>query len=507
MTRPEACMKKSLFIIPAILALSVTTLISCAKTTPASADTGESQTLSVTEDVSETEDLSYVSELESKDWDGGEFVFLVEADPCFRHFYDVNVEEANGDLINDAVYTRNLGIEDRYNLVISDVNDGSKASATFKNSFLAGDDAYNGVWLKVDNHFLASTNGYFTSIFDVPYINTEKLYWDQNVIRDFTIGGKLYGLMGQISTSVDVFTHLFGVNRTVASNYNINIDDIYNTVRAGAWTYDKLEELLRVGIYSDLNGNSKRDGLDQYAFGVSPAVFSAMFSSAGEKWITTDADGTLVFGDLTDRQVSVLQKIIDITSDQQLTLGTWNIGAVTGVTDTYGYVYVGKFIDNTVLFVDIDLGIVMDYRKTMKDDFGIVPVPKYDESQPSYSVYAYPFYPLLSVPATVTGEKLEFSGFVIEALAAESHTTLVPEFYDLAIEGKYTRDEESVEMLRIVLSSRIYDPIYFYNFSNFISEFQSMMQKGKLDIASLHAKYEPKMETAIDKIIGNLAGG
>jgi hypothetical protein len=503
----RTCLKKSLYVLTAILVISAITLLSCTDTTEQISD-GESDTLSGTDDAGMTEDLNYVSELENRDWQGSEFVFLVESDPCFRHFYDVNVEESNGDLLNDAVYARNSAIEDRYNLVISDVKDGGNAPNTFKNSFLAGEDVYNGVWLKVDNHFLSATNGYFTCIFDVPYINTEKLYWDQNVIRDFTMSGKLYGLMGEISTSVDVFTHLFGVNRTVAADYNINVDDIYNTVRDGTWTYDKLEELLKIGIYSDLNGNSERDGLDRYAFGVSPAVFSAMFSSAGEKWITKDENGNLAFNELTDRQASVLQKIIDITSDQYLTLGTWNIGAVEGVPNTYAYVFCDKFINNTVLFVDIDLGIVMDYRKMKDDDFGIVPVPKFEESQPSYSVYAYPFYPLFSIPTTVTGDKLEFSGFVIEALAAESHTTLVPKFYDLAIEGKYTRDEGSVEMLRIVLSSRIYDPIYFYNnFSSFVFDFQAMMQRGKLNIASLHARHVKRINAEIEKITSNMAGG
>jgi hypothetical protein len=506
MAIPEVSIKKRPLFIMVTLAMSATTLISCGNTTISSNDTKIVDEVSDTEEVSETADTRYISELKDTDWNGEEFVFLVEADPCFRHFYDVNVEQANGDLINDAVYNRNFNIEDKYNLKISDIND-SKAPTTLKNSFLAGETAYNGVWLKVDNHFVASANGYFNNIYDIPNINTEKLYWDQNVVRDFTMGGKLYGLMGQISTSVDVFTHLFGVNRTVASNYNININDIYQTVLNGEWTYDKLSEILKSGLYLDLNGNSTRDGLDQYAFGVSPAVFCAMFSSAGEKWITKDTDGKLVFGDLTDRQVSVLQKIIDITSDKQMTVGTWNIGSVEGVSNTYEYVYYDKFINNTVLFVDIDLGIIMDYRKQMKDDFGIVPLPKYEESQSSYSVYAYPFYPLLSVPATIMGEKLDFSGFVIEALASESHTTLVPEFYNLAIEGKYTRDEESVKMLRLILSSRIYDPIYFYNFSNFVTDFQNMMQSGKLNIASLHAKYETPMAKSITKVIGNLAGG
>ena len=127
--------------------------------------------------------------------------------------------------------------------------------------------------------------------------------------------------MGDLSTSVSVFTHLFGVNRVLAENYNISVDEIYQTVRDGKWTIDKMLEILSIGLYSDLNGDSKRDGLDQYGFGVSPAVFEAMFSGAGEKWIVKDSEDNLILSELTERKVNVYEKILSLTSDKQTTLG------------------------------------------------------------------------------------------------------------------------------------------------------------------------------------------
>ncbi len=449
----------------------------------------------------ESTDINFTAELPDKVYNGAIFTFLVQDDPCFRHLYDVNTEEVNGDNINDAVYERNRIIEEKYNIIFTDVRNPNSDKAIYA-SVTAGENAYQAIWLKVDNFFAQALNGTFMDLYKIPYMNLDKYYWDRNVVRDFTLGEKLYGIMGDLSTSVSVFTHLFGINKILADSYSISVDDLYNNVRDGKWTIDKMLEILSIGIYSDINGDGKRDGFDQYGFGVSPAVFEAMFSGSGEKWIEKDSEDKLVLSVLTERKINVYEKILQLTSDKQMTLATWNIGAVSGISDTYQYVYYDKFINNTALFVDIDLGIVMDYRKIMDSDFGIMPIPKYEETQPVYSVYAYPFFPLLSVPITAVGEELEMTGIILEALSEESYNKLTPAFYDLAISGKYTRDEGSVEMLDLILRSRIYDPLYFNTWSGGLrDQLSSVLQRDKIDIASVYVKAEPKLIAALTETV------
>lgn len=489
----------AVFLISAILL----SMVSCAGKQTVS---GDSETKVDSTRAADTANMNFVAELPAADFKGAVFTFLAQDDPCFRHLYDVNTDEVNGDNINDAVYERNRTVEGKYGIIIDDVRNAGAEKAIY-NAVTAGDNTYQAVWLKVDNFFTQAINGTFYDLNSVPNINLDKYYWDQNVVRDFTLGGKLYGIMGDLSTSVSVFTHLFGVNKILAEAYNISLDEIYQTVRDGKWTVDKMLEILNIGIYSDLNGDGKRDGTDQYGFGVSPAIFEAMFSGAGEKWIEKDENDNLVLSALTERKISVYEKILSLTSDKQMTLGTWNIGPVKGVSDTYGYVYVDKFINNTALFVDIDLGIVMDYRKKMDSDFGIVPIPKFEESQKVYSVYAYPFFPLLSVPITVMGEALDMTGIILEALSEESYKKLTPTFYDLAISGKYTRDEGSVEMLDLILRSRIYDPLYFNAWSGSLRDtLSSTLQKDNADIASVYAKAEPKLTAALTDTVEKFKG-
>ncbi|MCR5783843.1 MAG: hypothetical protein K6G90_14045 [Clostridia bacterium] len=144
---------------------------------------------------------------------------------------------------------------------------------------------------------------------------------------------------------------------------------------------------------------------------------------------------------------------------------------------------------------------MLEARNDKDRDFGILPEPKYDDSQDHYSTYAFPFYPLLSVPVSVKGDKLSMTGFIIEALAAESYKTLTPAFYEKALSAKYVRDEYSFEMLNIILRSRIYDPLYFYNWGgSFRDSLVNMLTGNKKTLSSYYAKGSKALNNSLKKV-------
>ena len=469
-----------------------------------SADEGDNQIEA--DDAALAEDTVVSDDLPEMDFGGREFVIIVDPSTSFRHFYDVCVEEMAGELIHDAVYVRNLEVEERFGAKISD-RQINNVYDTIRKGVTAGSVDFSVAWAMVTDYTKLSQNNMLLDLQAVPNLNLEKIYWDQNVVRDFTIADKLYGAMGDISTSVSVFTHLFGVNKVVAQNNGVEISDIYRTVREGKWTYDKLISITK-DIYRDLDGDGARSSADQYGLGATIAVVDAMFSASGEKLVTRDANGDFALSFVTERIESVYSKLSDILSDQTLTLGSWNMGKVEGeVNGQLGwYPIEHKFLDNTVLFVDIDVGIMMDFR-AMESDFGVIPVPKYEESQAGYSVYAYPFYPMLTIPSSYAGddESLEFIGTLMEGLASASYKHLTPAFYDTAFATKYTRDEESIEMLDIVLRSRIYDWMTIFNFGNIYSGIHDQLNKDSLNIVSLFEKSEAKAQADIQKLVESYA--
>lgn len=84
--------------------------------------------------------------------------------------------------------------------------------------------------------------------------------------------------------------------------------------------------------------------------------------------------------------------------------------------------------------------------RDMKDDFGIIPYPKYDETQTEYiSSASSNFLSVCAVP--VTNDDLENTGAFMEYYAYLGYTDIRPQFYDVLLQGKVARDDESVKML------------------------------------------------------------
>jgi len=487
-------MAKKIYCLFLALCFILTVFSSCSIKDPDKTEqlqaTGDGGNTPDEETPGDTDDPGFRDELPELNFNEKVFMFLVEPEPAFNRLYDVNVEKEIGEIVTDTIYRRNRAVEERLNIVIKDVQD-QNAPKTITNTVAAGDSTYTGVWIKVDNFFPISLNGPFANLHNVPYLNLDKKYWDLNAVSDMTISGKLYGMTGDITTATHSFTHLFMYNKALAADYGF--PNLYNIVREGKWTFDAFNEITK-NIYKDLNGNGKVDVEDFFSIYITPAAYEAFFSSAGEKWVEKNADGDIVFSDLTEKKIAVLEKIESLFAKKDY---VW-----------CGYEQPQPFNDGRAIFYDSDLGIMCYQSREIEFDFGILPLPKFSEQQDRYYVYAYPFFPFLAIPTTITGEDLEMAGATLEALASESYKTLTPAFYNIALENKFCRDEESYEMLDIILRSRVYDLLYWGpwdSFRNWGSGLVGAMQKGNGGYVSIYEKNIDKSKLKIEEIINTYA--
>jgi len=137
----------------------------------------------------------------------------------------------------------------------------------------------------------------------------------------------------------------------------------------------------------------------------------------------------------------------------------------------------------------------------MDTDFGVLPLPKLNEAQEDYAHMVHVTACMVGVPNTLGGDEAAFAGFALEALAAESRNWLVPAYYTTALEGKFMRDEESKDMLDIILRTRRYDLGYAANWGSLFSSYVSDTKKGNNDFASVWDKASEKALTAMEKAI------
>jgi len=143
---------------------------------------------------------------------------------------------------------------------------------------------------------------------------------------------------------------------------------------------------------------------------------------------------------------------------------------------------------------------VVEWYRGMESDFGILPLPKYDENQDNYYSVVNPYTgALLGVPKSA--DDFERVSVILEALAAEGKYTLQPAYYDVVLQRKYTRDEESGEMLDLIFGSRVYDVGAVYAFGGVFLDFIALCNRSNRDIVSYYDKKSAAMEKAIVKIV------
>lgn len=398
------------------------------------------------------------------------------------------IEEEIGEVINDAVYKANLAVEDRFNMKITEVNSGlsgdenTHMTAT-KASINAGDDSFD---IAMGHDILlaqASLEGLFTNLYDVPKINFSKPWWLENTVKAMTCDGQMYVFTSAMSYLSMNWTRVLYINKEKAKDFGITVP--YKDVLDGTWTLDKLITLNK-NTYTDLNGDDIRDMDDFYGM-----IFSGMFYCTTEPFgieaISKDPDEILKLNINTPRTVEMIDKMYDLVFTQ----------------DTYYepddmWYKNDRFMNNKALFIYSELGWVIDPFRSTDINYGILPMPKLNDSQEKY----YAGYTDMPFVIPMTAPNLDRTGLIIEAMSAEGYKKIFPAYYEIALKNKYLQDEESIQILDIINQSRMLDFAYMYSgrYSMILSELFGAAKPSK-DFASYYEKTEKNEQANINKLI------
>ena len=439
-------------------------------------------------------------DLPESDFGGAIVNFLVKGEE--HHWYwcshEIYAEQETGEPINDAVYKRNRTIEDRYNFEIKEyrsANPSGDATKTAK----AGDGVYDVFMLGLTDGATLAQNGYLINLYSMPHINLSQPWWDQRAVQELTIGDKLYYALGDINTMDNDATFVTFFNKKLISEYAM--DNPYQLVRDNKWTLDKFNQMIK-DISKDLNGDGVMDGDDLFGQLSEYYCTYLLFVGGGGKIAANNAGNYPELVINNERTPIIIDKVLENMGNRNITL----------CADDYYGKYSNPwdeltrpmFKNNQGLFYTIGMGSCREFRD-MESDYGILPLPKLDENQKEYC------HPLgagstTSVCIPVCGSKLECTGLAVEAMAAESVYTLTEAYYTINFENKNLRDEESIEMTKIILNSRSYDLGDMFNFGGMVDIFAKMAKSNVNTFASDYEKKESSAQKAIEKLINNFTG-
>ncbi len=406
--------------------------------------------------------------------------------------------EENGDVINDAMFRRNQKIEEMYNVDFAydlrpgSVNDWANWIGTLSASVLAGDDA-----IQIGGGYgyrlaLSSLDGSYQNLNEMPHIDFSQPWWPSNINEAGNLGGALYMALGNIDTMYYDVTYVQYFNKVLAEE--MKLPDLYQLVRDGKWTIDKLDSLCKDAA-KDINGDTVMDTNDRFGYvSLRNMEVDAFLDSCQVKITERDSDGMPVLTGLTQHYVDVQQRVSSLLKQDYVMYAASD----SVPTDD-------MFRSSQVLFTGDKLQKSHGFRD-METDFGILPYPKWDEAQDGYRTYnALGNATSIVVPITADPEMM---GCIVEALAYLGWKDVLPEYYNKALKGKSARDDESGEMLDIIFDNIHFDFTQFYSYTFGDQKAPSMLLrmsiKNDKEIASMWAADEAMYQATMEKLIAML---
>ena len=330
----------------------------------------------------------------------------------------------------------------------------------------------------------------------MPHLDLTKDYWDQRANADLSIGGRMYYTTGDIGVVDNMCTHCMLFNKEMVRQYGF--DDPYELVKDDKWTLETLGTMVRA-VGEDANQDGVYDENDVYGLLTWLDNVQAILAGAGERVCKVNDNGELVLTLYNERVVNLYDDFTALVYDESHVFNYQydRKTADRSPVDVWDKNRVNMFNNNQAMFYFTMLTTVPRHRDSTTD-FGILPYPKYDESQKDYGhgigVNQTAF---ICVPEMVTNDAR--TGFVLEELSYQGKKLLTPAYYEQTLIGQYTRDEESADMLDLIFATRVYDVGLYYNIGKYKDALANMFVNRRT-LTTVYETYRESAEKTIAEI-------
>ncbi len=409
-----------------------------------------------TETQEETINPNFVDELPDLDYGKSEISILTtERSEAVDELYS---ENKPGELISNAVYERNIAVEERLNVVL-DVQMGGGSDPryvpeTIHKLITSGDNAYQMVAGASYAMAPYSVQGDYVNLNSVNHLNLQKEYWSQGY-NEIATWGDGYQYLGTGSTALSLFRLMFVTlyDKTMVSD--LKIPDPYETTLNGDWTMDHQLGLVQ-GLYRD-NGNGVRDEEDFYGFVSGPEQSSdSYWTSTFVDILAKDENNEIYYNEDLSKLSGVVDKVLALYGSK----GSYIYGPSLDNTDNNEIIDMfanGKTFMVTTLILKLETRL-RDYS----GEYVILPMPKYDAQQAEYRTCVQDKVTGYAIPNTVSADEQGMIGAVLECMMSESYKTVVDAYYNTALSSQYLGNPESKIMLDLIYESAAIAPHQLY---------------------------------------------
>ena len=479
------------------LMMLVASFSACGGEVPSETESAKEETEQTPE--SENSSGAYVKDDVPEDlrFDGQAVTFFTR-DDTEAWLYEMDVDRILNDTLFDAIYYRNLTVEERLGVQIKTIH--AKGGPNY---YSAWNDAYrtavntksgdfDAAAMHMSQGSVLAVEGLFYNVVDFPYISLDKPWWNQTLREELTQFNTLYYLAGDITISqiycgVAVFYNKDLLDKYFATD---NID-LYKVVEDQKWTIDYMYDLV-VGVHEDVDGSGTINDGD--VVGYLEADFATTGEANRDAWISAcGIDITQTVGKMPEYTFYSARTVDAFEKVKRLALSAGSL-CLSDPERT-------RFENGNVLF-DVDRLSAGSQFRNMENRYGVLPLPMYEENQEGgYHTVVFNGASMTTIPSSLVNDKKEVVGATLELMAAESYRQVRPAYCEIALKAKYSDDLQDAAMYDLIIDSFQYSFGYVYSTKS-LGGIGSLFRNYSIDIAQKWEEnsemYQEKLDLLID---------
>ena len=420
--------------------------------------------------------------------------------------YEMDVNQLMDDTLYDAIYYRNLTVEERLGITIDTISapgnytKRAEWNDTLRTAVNTKLDDYQAAAIYLSTGSVLAVEGLYYNVMDFDHIDLDKPWWNQSIQDELTMFNTLYYLAGDIAVTELTGTFCMGFNKNLYDKYYGSTGvSLYDVVEEKKWTIDYMYDLVQ-NVHEDLDGNGAMSDGDVVGYtahdpNTQDSWNDAWIASCGIN-ITTKVDGIPEFSFYSDRTIRAHEAVrrLSVTCPGTFAGGTRDLTT---------------FTNGNVMFVRTNLNGGASWRE-MKDPYGILPLPMLEENQDGgYATTVNNTSSLIVILSSLPDEKKELVGASLELLAAESYKQVTPTYFEVAVKTKYAADQEDARMYDLIINSVRFSFGYCYSTES-LRGGKNGLPIGALfriindDLALKYAENAEAYQENLDKLIDGL---
>jgi len=421
-----------------------------------------------------------------------------KSDATNAHHLIAGSGEMNGESVNDAVYKRNMDVEDLLNVSLhfipSEWNYNTGAPEIEK-LVLSGDCGFEVVINDLIVFGTIAPRGYLHSVADNQIMDFTQSYWYGDAIHDLEIvEGCAYMMLGDLFTDSLASVHVLYYNKDIINDNYSSYNYIQDIVLEGSWTVD---EMVRVSEETavDLNGDGKMTCGDDL-FGFTPRGFwgpmvPVLLGFDVEYLETTNDEIAYCFKN--ERSVKILEKLNELF---------W---ANSTNRDTGDLDWFSAYESQQTVFVGYLRLSDLSRMRDIEFQVGLAPYPKLDNIQEKYVSSLHDSSEVGAIVVTTPLSEMDFVSTVLEVMAREAGRTIIPVYYEEALKIKYANGVDDAAMIDLIHDS-VSSP-FAVTYNNVLSQiplqhcFLLPMIANNNDFVSVYDSVETPGKKALDNLV------